>query len=49
MKTLRNLTVVAISMQSAILFAAEASAQTAKPVEARNVVLAHGAWADSQA
>ncbi len=46
MKTLRKLAVVAVSMLSATLFAAEASAQTAKPAEARNVVLVHGAWAD---
>src|SRR5437660_10224652 len=46
MKTPRKLAVVAISMLSATLFAAEASAQTAKPAEARNVVLVHGAWAD---
>src|SRR5260370_18288311 len=46
MKTLRIWAVVAISMLSATLFAAEASAQTAKPVRARNVVLVHGAWAD---
>jgi pimeloyl-ACP methyl ester carboxylesterase len=46
MKTLRRLAVAAISMLSATLFAAEASAQAAKPAEARNVVLVHGAWAD---
>jgi pimeloyl-ACP methyl ester carboxylesterase len=46
MKTVRKLAVIAISMLSATLFAAEASAQTAKPVRARNVVLVHGAWAD---
>src|SRR5438309_11660743 len=46
MKTPRKLAVVAISMLSPTLFAAEASAQTAKPAEARNVVLVHGAWAD---
>ena len=46
MKTLRKLSVVAISMLSATVFAAEASAQTAKPAEAQNVVLVHGAWAD---
>jgi pimeloyl-ACP methyl ester carboxylesterase len=46
MKTQRKLAVIAVSMLSATLFAAEASAQTAKPVEARNVVLVHGAWAD---
>src|SRR5437870_9192814 len=46
MKTLRKLSVVAVSILSATLFAAEAPAQTAKPAEARNVVLVHGAWAD---
>jgi pimeloyl-ACP methyl ester carboxylesterase len=45
MKTVRNLALVA-GMLSAALFAADASAQTAKPVQARNVVLIHGAWAD---
>ena len=45
MKTVRNLALVA-GMLSATLFAADASAQTAKPVQARNVVLIHGAWAD---
>src|ERR1700737_1612533 len=46
MKTLRKVAGVAISMLSATLFAAEASAQAAKPAEARNVVLVHGSWAD---
>src|SRR3979411_2476812 len=46
MKTLRRLAFAAISMLSATLFAAEASAQAARPAEARNVVLVHGAWAD---
>jgi pimeloyl-ACP methyl ester carboxylesterase len=46
MKTLWKLLVVAVSMLSAMFFAAEASAQTAKPAVARNVVLVHGAWAD---
>ncbi|CCV11881.1 exported hypothetical protein [Mesorhizobium sp. STM 4661] len=47
MKVLRKLAMVAISMLlSTTLFATEASAQAAKPVEARNVVLVHGAWAD---
>jgi pimeloyl-ACP methyl ester carboxylesterase len=46
MKTQRKLAVIAISMLSATLFAAEALAQPAKPAEARNVVLVHGAWAD---
>jgi pimeloyl-ACP methyl ester carboxylesterase len=46
MKMVRNLALVAVGMLSATLFAADASAQTAKPVQARNVVLIHGAWAD---
>jgi pimeloyl-ACP methyl ester carboxylesterase len=46
MKTLRRFAAVAVSMLAATLFAAETSAQPAKPAEARNVVLVHGAWAD---
>ena len=46
MMSRRKLAVVAIGILSATLFAAEASAQAAKPVEARNIVLVHGAWAD---
>jgi pimeloyl-ACP methyl ester carboxylesterase len=46
MKTLRKLTVIALGMVSAMLFAAHALAQPAKPAPARNVVLVHGAWAD---
>jgi pimeloyl-ACP methyl ester carboxylesterase len=46
MKTLRKLTVITLGMVSAMLFAAQASAQPARPAEARNVVLVHGAWAD---
>ena len=45
-KTRWTVAVAAISVLSATLFAAQASASTAKPVEARNVVLVHGAWAD---
>src|SRR5580765_843127 len=33
-------------MASAGMFASKAEAQTAAPVQARNVVLVHGAWAD---
>jgi pimeloyl-ACP methyl ester carboxylesterase len=44
MKTVRNLTVIALGMFSAILFAAQALGQPAR--QARNVVLVHGAWAD---
>jgi pimeloyl-ACP methyl ester carboxylesterase len=46
MKTLRTSVVVAVGILSVLLFSAEASAQAAKPPEARNVVLVHGAWAD---
>src|SRR5947207_3349780 len=46
MKTLQKLLVVALSMLSATLLAAQALAQAPKPAEARNVVLVHGAWAD---
>src|SRR5436189_6164340 len=46
MKILRKLTVIALGMVSAILFAAQALAQAAMPAEAHNVVLVHGAWAD---
>jgi pimeloyl-ACP methyl ester carboxylesterase len=46
MKTLRKLMVIALGMVSAMLFAAPALAQPAKPAPARNVVLVHGAWAD---
>src|SRR5260221_13894467 len=46
MKTLRKLTVIALGMVSAMLFAAQAVAQPARPPQARNVVLVHGAWAD---
>jgi pimeloyl-ACP methyl ester carboxylesterase len=46
MNTLRKLVVVAVSLLSVALFASETVAQAAKPAEARNVVLVHGAWAD---
>src|SRR5712675_3385760 len=48
MKTLVKWVALAASMPSAMLFlsAAQASAQAARPPEARNVVLVHGAWAD---
>jgi len=45
-KTLQKLTMIAAGALSATFFSVEASAQTAKPPEARNVVLVHGAWAD---
>jgi pimeloyl-ACP methyl ester carboxylesterase len=46
MLTLKTLAVSALSMIAAAVFAAQSSAQPAKPVVARNVVLVHGAWAD---
>ena len=46
MTTRRRLALVAVSMLSATLFAADALAQAAKLAEARSVVLVHGAWAD---
>jgi pimeloyl-ACP methyl ester carboxylesterase len=46
LKSVRKVAVVAIGMLSATFFAAEASAQVAKPAKARNVVLVHGSWAD---
>jgi pimeloyl-ACP methyl ester carboxylesterase len=45
-KTLRKVAVVALGTLSATLFATGALARAAKPAEARNVVLVHGAWAD---
>jgi pimeloyl-ACP methyl ester carboxylesterase len=46
MNTFGKLALASAGVLSATLFAAQASAETAKPVEARNVVLVHGAWAD---
>src|SRR3978361_1594521 len=46
MKIFRKLAVVAAVLLSAALVAPSAQAQTASPVQARNVVLIHGAWAD---
>src|SRR5258706_6122774 len=46
MKTLQQLTVIALGMVAAMFLAAQALAQSAKPPQARNVVLVHGAWAD---
>jgi pimeloyl-ACP methyl ester carboxylesterase len=46
MKIFQKLAVAAIALLSAALFAPSAKAQTAPPVQARNVVLIHGAWAD---
>src|SRR6202048_1072256 len=46
MRILQKLAVVVAAMLSAALVAPSAQAQTAPPVQARNVVLIHGAWAD---
>jgi pimeloyl-ACP methyl ester carboxylesterase len=46
MHTLRNLAMAVLSMAPTMWFSTAASAQSAKPPEARNVVLVHGAWAD---
>jgi pimeloyl-ACP methyl ester carboxylesterase len=46
MNTLRKWALLVIGMLALTLSAAESSAQTAKPAQARNVVLVHGAWAD---
>jgi pimeloyl-ACP methyl ester carboxylesterase len=46
MMKLRTLAAMAAGVLAATLGAFEAHAQTAAPVEARNVVLIHGAWAD---
>jgi pimeloyl-ACP methyl ester carboxylesterase len=37
---------VAVAMLTVTLFAEKSAAQVAKPAQARNVVLVHGAWAD---
>jgi pimeloyl-ACP methyl ester carboxylesterase len=46
MKIFQKLAVVAVAVLSAAFVAASAQAQTTPPVQARNVVLIHGAWAD---
>jgi pimeloyl-ACP methyl ester carboxylesterase len=46
MKMVQNAALAAASLLSMTLFAAGVAAQTAKPVQAHNVVLIHGAWAD---
>jgi pimeloyl-ACP methyl ester carboxylesterase len=43
---LRTWMAVAVGVLAGMLGAVEAQAQTAAPMEARNVVLVHGAWAD---
>src|SRR3954466_14387849 len=42
----RIIATAAVCMVSALLFTAQALAQPARPAQARNVVLVHGAWAD---
>src|SRR5882672_4465205 len=46
MMTLRILVATAVAALTGTLVGFEAQAQKAAPVEARNVVLIHGAWAD---
>lgn len=46
MKTHFKLTLIAFGMAAGIIASAPAQAQTAAPVQAVNVVLVHGAWAD---
>ena len=46
MKTVYELTVIAVSALSLTLMTCRVDAQTSAPVQARNVVLVHGAWAD---
>src|ERR1700719_5392324 len=46
MMKLRTLAALAVGILTATLGGFETHAQTAAPVEARNVVLIHGAWAD---
>jgi pimeloyl-ACP methyl ester carboxylesterase len=46
MKIVRVVTALAVAALAGMLSEVEAHAQTAAPVEARNVVLVHGAWAD---
>jgi pimeloyl-ACP methyl ester carboxylesterase len=46
MKNFKSFVAATISLLSAMLLAADAVADTAKPAMARNVVLLHGAWAD---
>src|SRR5258708_2376038 len=46
MTKLRTLAAMAVGVLTGTLGGFEADAQPAAPVEARNVVLVHGAWAD---
>jgi hypothetical protein len=46
MRTVKEWTVIAVGVLSLPLMACRVDAQTTAPVQARNVVLVHGAWAD---
>ena len=46
MRTVKEWTVVAVSTLSLALMTCRADAQPSTPVQARNIVLVHGAWAD---
>src|SRR5882672_3144692 len=46
MRTVKEWTVVAVSTLSLALMTCRVNAQTSSPVQARNIVLVHGAWAD---
>jgi hypothetical protein len=46
MRIVKEWTVVAVSTLSLTLMTCRVDAQTSAPVQARNVVLVHGAWAD---
>src|SRR5712672_947811 len=46
MRTVKEWTVVAVSTLSLTLMTCRVNAQTSSPVQARNIVLVHGAWAD---
>src|ERR1700691_1176457 len=46
MRTVKEWTVVAVSTLSLALMTGRVNAQTSSPVQARNIVLVHGAWAD---
>src|ERR1700676_844042 len=46
MRTVKVWTVIAVSTLSLTLMACRVDAQASSPVQARNIVLVHGAWAD---
>jgi len=46
MKNFKSFATATVGVLSAMVFAADAMADTAKPAAAHNVVLLHGAWAD---